>query len=101
MEQVVESREVTTSRSDSDETKTRNSKNELTLDRILSEIGGFGLYQIIIGIVTGVALVISSYDMFNFVFASAIPEHRLAYISVNPSPEATKTVICLFFFFQV
>lgn len=76
MEQVVESRKVTTSCSNSEETTTKNSQNDLTLDRILSEIGEFGLYQKLIGIVTGIALVISSYDMFNFVFASAIPEHR-------------------------
>lgn len=51
-------------------------ENDLTCERILNEVGGFGLYQIIIGIATGLALVVSSYDMFNFVFASAIPKHR-------------------------
>lgn len=53
-----------------------NERADLSTERILNEIGGFGLYQIIIGFATGFALVVSSYDMFNFVFASAIPKHR-------------------------
>lgn len=45
---------------------------------ILEEIGEFGLYQIIIGISIGAAMILTSCAMFDFVFASAIPEHRLA-----------------------
>lgn len=51
-------------------------RNDLTSDGILSEIGGFGIYQILVGIATGVALMLSSFDTFNFVFTSVIPEHR-------------------------
>lgn len=51
-------------------------RSDLTSDRILSEIGGFGLYQMLIGIASGVAILLSSIDIYSFVFASVIPEHR-------------------------
>lgn len=51
-------------------------RSDLTSDRILSEIGGFGLYQMLIGIASGVAILLSSIDIYTFVFASVIPEHR-------------------------
>lgn len=48
----------------------------LARDRILEEIGQFGLYQILVGITTGIALCITGFATFNFIFATTIPEHR-------------------------
>lgn len=73
MDKIAESREATP---DCEQVKSESSKSELSLDRILSEIGGFGLYQILISIATGLALMLSSFGLFNFLFAAAIPEHR-------------------------
>lgn len=58
-------------------TKAVTSKSDLSCDRILNEIGGFGPYQILIGIASGVAILLASIDIYSFVFASVIPEHRL------------------------
>lgn len=51
-------------------------ENILSCDQILGEIGSLGIYQVLIGFVTGVAIILSSLDLFNFVFAATIPEHR-------------------------
>lgn len=61
-----------------------NREAHLTSDHILGEIGGFGFYQILVGFVTGVAIILSSLDLFNFVFAAAAPEHR------SPSPSTIR-----------
>lgn len=49
----------------------------LSCNRIFEEIGEFGLYQILVGIATGVALYITGLATYNFVFTSVVPEHRL------------------------
>lgn len=57
------------------ETENRVNK-ETIIDRIFNEIGGFGLFQIFVGLSTGIALLFGSFTTFNFIFASVIPEHR-------------------------
>lgn len=48
----------------------------LSVDQVSDEIGRFGLYQILVGLCTGAALIILSFDIFNFIFAATVPEHR-------------------------
>lgn len=50
--------------------------NVLSFDRILDEIGSFGLYQLLIGIGTGFALLLTAIALFNFVFSAGVPDHR-------------------------
>lgn len=78
MENIEDLRDASSSNSiESEETvETDSDKTELTCDRILEEIGGFGPYQILVGIATGIALLLSSFSLMNFIFASGIPEHR-------------------------
>lgn len=56
--------------------KHKNDENHLTCDSILGEIGGFGPYQILIGFTMGVTMLLAIFNAYEFVFASAIPEHR-------------------------
>lgn len=58
------------------ENTTKNSESPLSCNRIFTEIGEFGLYQILIGIATGAALFITGLATYNFVFTSVIPDHR-------------------------
>lgn len=46
------------------------------LDDVLSEIGGFGRYQLIVAICMGLISTYGSFIVLNFMFTSAIPEHR-------------------------
>lgn len=48
----------------------------LSFDRILDEIGSFGLYQLLIGVCTGFSLLLTAIALFNFVFSSGVPDHR-------------------------
>lgn len=52
------------------------SKDSLSSDRLLKEVGEFGLYQLLVGATTGAALVITALAAFNFVFVAVVPEHR-------------------------
>lgn len=63
--------------------KDKNDENQLSCDSILREIGGFGPYQIIVGLAMGVSMFLTIFDAFDFVFASAIPEHRLALFTLS------------------
>lgn len=71
---MTESRSTSNHANDKD----KNDENQLSCESILREIGGFGPYQIIIGFTMGVTMLLAVLDAFDFVFASAIPEHRLA-----------------------
>lgn len=54
-----------------------NSKNqEISFDAILKEIGELGRYQILTGILTCLAITLSTFALFNFVFCAAIQDHR-------------------------
>lgn len=55
---------------------TENAKDPISFDKILQEIGEFGLYQLITGALTGLALLFAAISMFNFVFSASVPEHR-------------------------
>lgn len=70
-----ESHEQSGSR-DSASISSQNVENSLSFDRILTEIGEFGPYQFIVAISTGFALLITTFSLFNFVFSSAVPDHR-------------------------
>lgn len=50
--------------------------NIISFDTVLKEIGEFGRYQILNGILTCLVITISTCALFNFVFSSAIPDHR-------------------------
>lgn len=63
-------------KSSDDESPAKKSSNSLTFDEILQEIGEFGLYQILVGILIGLVLMLTSSALFNFVFTSEIPDHR-------------------------
>lgn len=55
----------------------REDKSDVNIvDRIFHEIGEIGLYQILNGILTCIAIAISACALFNFAFSSAIPNHR-------------------------
>lgn len=56
------------------------SKTVLSSSRIIDEIGGFGLYQILVGISTGIALTLTSFTTLNFIFATSIPDHRYRFL---------------------
>lgn len=60
------------------ETLIENAKSEhpLSPDRLLEEVGDFGMYQLLVGATTGAALVITALAAFNFVFVAVVPEHR-------------------------
>lgn len=60
-----------------------NSKTVLSSSRIIEEIGGFGLYQIFVGLSTGAALTLTSFTAMNFLFAASIPDHRYFHICIN------------------
>lgn len=53
-----------------------NAKTALSSSRIIEEIGEFGLYQIFVGLSTGIALTLTSLTTLNFLFAASIPDHR-------------------------
>lgn len=53
---------------------------ELSFDKILKEIGEFGLYQVINSVLTCIALIFATFALFNFVFSAGDPEHRLVNI---------------------
>lgn len=64
--------------SEENESKSKNQEGptEITFDTILKEIGEFGNYQILSGILTCVAITLSTFALFNFVFSAAIQDHR-------------------------
>lgn len=45
-------------------------------DKILEEIGEFGFYQVTNGVLTSLALIFTSFALFNFVFSAGVPIHR-------------------------
>lgn len=57
-------------------TNTLQCDNSVSCDQVFQEIGAFGLYQILVGAASGLALIISALATFNFVFAAAVPDHR-------------------------
>lgn len=61
------------------ETSPRQCDNSVSCDQVFKEIGAFGLYQILVGLASGLALIISALATFNFVFAAAIPDHRFEF----------------------
>lgn len=71
----IEIREVTKS-SDEESTNKQSSEQTFSFDDIFHEIGAFGRYQIILGVLTGLVLLLHSSALFNFVFTSEIPDHR-------------------------
>lgn len=55
----------------------RKSAADPTLvDDILLEIGDFGLYQVLVAILTGMVMLLASAAQFNFVFTGDVPDHR-------------------------
>lgn len=48
----------------------------ITLDRIYSEIGEFGLYHKLHGLIMGITFAFGSITILIFLFGSAIPDHR-------------------------
>lgn len=72
---MSESHEQAGSR-DSESISNQNDESSLSFDRILTEIGEFGPYQFIVAVSTGFALLITTFSLFNFVFSSAVPDHR-------------------------
>lgn len=69
------------------ETPSNTESNEIiSFDVVLREIGEFGRYQIINGILTCLVIAISTCALFNFVFSAAIPDHRFVYIFISKIP---------------
>lgn len=62
-----------------EKSKFESSKDILSSEQIFEEIGGFGFYQILVGIASGVGLLLWSLGFFNFIFSTNIPEHRLVW----------------------
>lgn len=58
----------------------QNEQAPLPFDKILTEIGEFGLYQVTNSVLTCIALIFATFALFNFVFSAAIPEHRLYFL---------------------
>lgn len=56
--------------------KKEDNSSVTVIDRIFHEIGEIGLYQILNGILTCLAIAISTCALFNFAFSSAVPNHR-------------------------
>lgn len=54
----------------------QNGQTPLSFDKILKEIGEFGMYQVTNSVLTCIALIFATFALFNFVFSAAIPEHR-------------------------
>lgn len=71
-----QSSEVTKSPENAEKEDNKSADDTLSCARIFNEIGGFGPFQILVGISTGLALIMGSFTTFNFIFASIIPEHR-------------------------
>lgn len=58
----------------------------ITFDVILQEVGEFGRYQILSGILTCLSITLSTCALFNFVFSAAVPDHRLVHFhSILPN----------------
>lgn len=65
-----------TSKNDANEHIEINDK-PLDFDKILRfEIGEYGLYQLLVGISTGLCAAFGTIIIMNFVFGVAIPDHR-------------------------
>lgn len=47
-----------------------------TYDELLLEIGQFGLYQILVGLIVGFVFTVGSMVTMNFIFGVDITEHR-------------------------
>lgn len=69
---MKESSQVIEMTSDSEE----NREKPLDFDTILNEVGGVGLYQILVGIFSGLFAAYGSFIIMNFVFTAAVPDHR-------------------------
>lgn len=71
-----------TDKSEKGQVQTNNGQcdNLVSCEQVFKEIGAFGLYQILVGIASGLALIISALATFNFVFAAAIPDHRFQFL---------------------
>lgn len=54
----------------------QESSEILSFDTILYEIGEIGRYQILNCVLTCIAVAISTFALFNFVFSQTIPDHR-------------------------
>lgn len=50
--------------------------DKVPVDDILVEIGDFGLYQVLVAILTGIVMLLASSAQFNFVFTGDVPVHR-------------------------
>lgn len=74
------------SKSASNKLPAKSSRNALAIDEILKEIGEFGLYQFLIGILIGIVLLFTTFALFNFVFSSEIPDHRFVESSSQEEP---------------
>lgn len=61
------------------ESTNKTNNNSLSFDDILYEIGEFGRYQILAGILMGIAFLLTTSTLFNFVFSSEIPDHRYCF----------------------
>lgn len=48
----------------------------VSFDEIYNEIGEFGLYQILVGLSSGLAFAFGSFSILNFIFGASIPDHR-------------------------
>lgn len=59
-----------------DRNKREDNVGVSVVDRMFHEIGAIGLYQILNGILTCLAIAISTCALFNFAFSSAVPNHR-------------------------
>lgn len=55
---------------------TESPRKSLDFDDILKEIGEFGRFQILVGVLIGICSAFSAFIIFNFVFGGNIPEHR-------------------------
>lgn len=66
-----------------DQSKSKEEINEpFTFDAVLAEIGEFGRYQILSGILTCLSITLSTCALFNFVFSIYVPEHRFGLNSI-------------------
>lgn len=66
----------------------KDADNALAFDDILKEIGEFGLYQLLTGILIGIVLLFTTFALFNFVFSSDIPHHRFVELLRNKNSVA-------------
>lgn len=58
------------------ETPNENKTKSVSFDEIYREIGEFGLYQILVGLSSGLAFAFGSFSILNFIFGAAIPNYR-------------------------